>query len=135
VTFKRGVSGNPAGRARGSRNKAMAMLDKIGADSAGDVLRAVVEAARGGDMAAASLLLSRAWPARRGRPVVVEMPAITTAADVTLALSAITAAVAEGRLTTTEAAELATLIESVRKSIETVEIEERLRRIEERLKR
>ena len=68
--FRKGQSGNPKGRAAGSRNRVLVALDAIGAEGAEAlVLRKTVEAAQGGDMRAAELLLSRVWPARKGRPV------------------------------------------------------------------
>src|SRR3954471_22446611 len=79
--------GNP-GRPRGSRHAALIALDAIGADNAREVMQAVVDAARGGDMRAADILLSRLWPQRKGRPVALDLPALNTAADVAVALAA-----------------------------------------------
>ena len=58
--FEPGQSGNPAGKPRGTRNRVLAALDKIGDEAADDVLRAAVTAAKGGDMRATELILSRA---------------------------------------------------------------------------
>jgi hypothetical protein len=78
--FEPGGPGGP-GRREGSRNKATLVLDQI-ADGAGEeILRTMVEAAKGGDMRAAELILSRIWPVRKGRPVSLDLPSIQTAAD------------------------------------------------------
>jgi hypothetical protein len=128
--FAKGTSGNPHGRALGSRNRALAWLDRIGLDAASDILAAVTARAKAGDPECARLILSRVWPPVRGRPVSLQLPRIASVRDVTKALAAITGAAAEGRITTSEAAELATLIESVRKSFELAEIERRLAALE-----
>ena len=44
--------------------------------------------AKGGDMAAARIILDRVWPARKSRPVALDLPEIKTAADVVAALGA-----------------------------------------------
>jgi len=47
-------------------------------------------------MVAARLVLDRVYPARKGSPVTLPLPAIKGAADVSTALSAVTAASASG---------------------------------------
>ena len=66
--FKPGNPGGP-GRPAGSRNAATLLLDKIADDAGENILRKMVEAAEGGDMRAGELVLSRIWPARKGRPI------------------------------------------------------------------
>ena len=110
--FEPGRSGNPAGRPRGSRHAALVALDKIGAENAREVMQAVVDAARGGDMRAADILLSRLWPQRKGRPVALDLPVLNTAADVVAALAVTTAAMAEGTISPEEAGAVAAVIET-----------------------
>lgn len=130
--FRKGKSGNPAGRRPGSRNKALMALDKIGAEGAEAVLRQTVQAAQGGDMRAAELILSRVWPARRGRPVTLaRLPAIETPADLARALGAVADAVAAGSITPDEGQAVAAVLEAQRRAVETVELAERIARLEE----
>jgi hypothetical protein len=105
-------------------------LDAIGADSAREVMQAVVDAARGGDMRAADILLSRLWPQRKGRPVALDLPALNTTADVAAALAATTAAMAEGTISPEEAGAVAVVIETQRRAIETVDLEARIAALE-----
>src|SRR5690349_3136420 len=84
--FKPGNPGGP-GRPAGSRNAATLLLDKLADEAAGDLLEKMIEAAKGGDMRAAELILSRVWPVRKGRPVSLDLPAIKSAGDVVTALS------------------------------------------------
>ncbi|WP_241671198.1 DUF5681 domain-containing protein [Dankookia rubra] len=125
-----GGSGNPAGRPRGARHEALLALDAIGADNAYEVMRAVVGAARAGDMRAAEILLSRLWPQRKGRPVALDLPALNTAADVSAALAATAAAMAEGTLSPEEAGAVAAVIEAQRRAIETLNLEARIAALE-----
>lgn len=97
------------------------------------MLRAVVTAARAGDMRAADILLSRLWPASKGRPVVLDLPAMERAADLPRALGAVAAAVAAGELTPEEGQAVAAVLEAQRRAIETAELERRMSDMEARL--
>jgi hypothetical protein len=129
--FEKGTSGNPAGRQRGSRNRAHRWLDSIGREAGHDVLEAVIVKARGGDMVAAGLILSRIWPPRRGRPIQVKLPPITTAADLPAALAAVVQAVAAGELTPEEASAIANMLEVQRRAVETAGLDARVTALEE----
>jgi hypothetical protein len=71
--FQPGHPGGP-GRPQGSRNKATLALDKIADDAGEDILNAMVEAAKGGDIRSADLVLQRIWPARKSRPIALTLP-------------------------------------------------------------
>jgi hypothetical protein len=75
------------------------------------------------------LCVERLIPARK--PVVFDLPAIETPADVVNALGTIAGAMAGGELTPDEAGAVAGVIEAKRRAIETVEHEERLQKLEE----
>ena len=124
--------GNP-GRPRGSRHQALRALDAIGAEGAAEVMRAVVEAAKGGDMRAADILLRRLWPERKGRPVAVELPPLEGGAGgVAAALGAVAEAVAGGDLSPEEGQAVAAVLETQRRAIETAELEARIAALETR---
>ncbi len=126
-----GESGNPAGKPRGARNRVLLALDQIGEEAAAEVLGAAVIAAKGGDLGAASLILSRVWPARKGRPVVLDLPAMQAAGDLPAALGAVAAAVAGGELTPEEGQALAGVLEVQRRAIETADLEQRVAALEQ----
>lgn len=130
--WPKGVSGNPAGRPRGSRHEALKALDAIGTEGATEVMRSVVKAAREGDMRAAEILLRRLWPERKGRPVALDLPEPNNAAGVAEALAAITRAVAAGELSPEEGQAVAGILETQRRAIETVELESRIAALEAR---
>ena len=123
------AAGNP-GRPRGSRHEALRALDAIGAEGAAEVLRAVVEAAKGGDMRAADILLRRLWPERKGRPVAVELPPLDGARGIAAALGAVGEAVAAGDLSPEEGQAVAAVLETQRRAIETAELEARIAALE-----
>ncbi len=128
--FALGNCGGP-GRPKGSRHRALAALDAIGEAGAAEVLQAVLQAAIGGDLRAASILLDRVWPTRKGRAVEVALPEVASAADLVPALAAVVAAMARGELTPEEARAVAGVLEAQRKAIETAELEARVAAVEE----
>ena len=123
--------GNP-GRPKGARHAALLALDAIGAEDAAEVMRAVVEAAKGGDMRAADILLRRLWPERKGRPVNVDLPPLDGAGGIAAALDAVAEAVAAGEVTPEEGQAVAAVLETQRRAIETAELEARIAALETR---
>ena len=79
------------------------------------------------------LCIERLIPVRKGRPVTFNLPQIETAADVAGALGTIAEAMSAGELTPDEANAVAGVIEAKRRAIETVEHEERIRKLEEEM--
>ena len=130
--FRPGHSGNPAGKPPGTRHRVTVLAEKLMADDAESVVRAVIGAAQSGDMTAARLILDRIAPVRKGRPVPLPLPTVETAADVMAALGVTVTAMSEGEITPDEAAVVAGVLEIKRRAIETVEIERRIAALEER---
>ena len=128
--FQPGRSGNPNGRPTGARPKALLALDALGEGRAGAILEAMAEKAAEGDTAAAGLILGRVWPARKGRPTPLSLPAVREAADVSAALGAVVAAMGAGELTAEEAQAVSAVLETQRKAIETVDLERRIAALE-----
>jgi hypothetical protein len=94
----------------------------------------MVGAAKGGDMRAADLVLSRIWPARKSRPITLALPAIRSASDVVAAVGAVADAVGTGDITPDEGQAVASILETKRRAIETVELESRLTALEQERK-
>ena len=94
--------------------------------------RKAVEMALAGDTTALRLCLDQILSPRKGRPVTLDLPAVTDAAKVQTALTRIVTAASEGEITPDEAGALTVIIEAQRRAIETVELEARLRAVEER---
>jgi hypothetical protein len=128
--FKSGQSGNPAGKPRGTRHRATMLAEQLLDGEAEAIVRKVIEKAKHGDPIALRLCLDRIVPPRRDRPVRFTIPELNSADDASKAMAAITAAVARGELTPTEAAELSSVITAYVKAIEATEIERRLQALE-----
>ncbi len=131
--FKKGHSGNPAGKRKGVRHATTLLAEKLMQDDAKNIVNAVLEAARAGDMTAAKIVLDRIAPARRDSPVSLALPKIKCPADAVAASAAVLAAVASGGLTPGEALDVSKLIDSFVKTIEVAELESRLNELEERM--
>ena len=130
--FRKGQSGNPAGRPPGARNKATLAAEALLDGEADALTRKAIEMAKAGDSTAMRLVLDRILAPRKDRPVKFELPPVETASDATKASSALVAAVANGELTPSEAAELGKLIESYVRALESTNFEQRLIKLEKK---
>ena len=130
--FEKGRSGNPAGRPRGSTNRATRSAASILDGEAEALTRKAVELALGGDASALRLCLERILGPRRGRPVELALPPIRSAADIAGTMGALTAAAARGDITPGEAAEMAKIVDTLVRSIETSDFDQRLQELEAR---
>jgi hypothetical protein len=128
--FQPGQSGNPNGRQPGARNRVSALALKLMGADAESIILALIEAAKGGDVAAIRLVLERLAPLPRNRPVQFTMPAIKTTADLAEAMGTILQAAADGSVTPDEAVAIGSLIEIRRRTIETVEHAARIAALE-----
>jgi hypothetical protein len=133
--FVPGISPNPRGKRPGTKNRRTILAAKLlaGIDLPGILARMEKDALKG-DKAAARLLLDRCLPARRGLPIAIKLPAIRTAADCVEAMATVMAALAKGSLSSIEASELTNVIDAARRSIETTELETRIRTMEEKFR-
>jgi hypothetical protein len=129
--FRRGESGNPAGRPLGSRHKATLAAEALLDGEVEALTRKAVEMALAGDGTALRLCLDRILPPRRERPVNFKLPRLQAPGDAAKAMAALTDAVATAEITPGEAAELAKLVEAFVRALEASELDQRLRTIEE----
>ena len=128
--WRKGASGNRAGKPRGARHKATLAAEILLEGEAEALSRKAVELALRGDVSALRLCLDRIVPPRKDRPVYFELPKMQEAKDAVSASAAIVGAVAGGDLTPSEAAELSKVIDGYARSLQTVEFEERLSKLE-----
>jgi hypothetical protein len=130
--FAPGHSGISSGRTPGARNRATIAALSLMDDKAEAMSDKMVTLAMGGDRRALKFCLERVVPRGTTRPVAITMPTMTTIADVATAQSALIDAMACGDINPNEAKTMATVLEMKRKSIESVELEARMVKLEEK---
>ena len=110
------------------------LLDELADADGEEILRKTLEDAKSGDPNARKLVLDRIWPGRKGRPVTLNLPSISAASDLVTALGLVADAVAGGEITPDEGSAVATVLETKRRAIETVELDARVTALEKEKK-
>ena len=128
--FQPGRSGNPAGKAKGTRNATTRAVEALLDGEAEALTRRVIELAQDGDTVALRMCLDRLVPPRKDRPITFDLPPIETTDDLPKATGAIVAAVAAGELTPSEASEVAKTLDVHVRAIEATELHRRLAALE-----
>jgi hypothetical protein len=133
AAWKPGESGNPRGKPKGAINKTTRLALELFEGGIKNIAEVVIKQAQDGDLTAARLVLDKLVPNARERAVELPgLPSTENPAGVAEAQAAILQAVASGDLTPGEAATLSGIVENRRKAIETQELEQRIKAIEER---
>ena len=126
-----GQSGNPSGRPPGARSKLgesflKALANDFEANGLDTITKVRIEKPDAYLRTIAAVL-----PAAKSRAIILDLPELKTAADGMEALNNIFGSLSRGEITIDEAQGLASLVETHRKTVETVNHEERLRKLEE----
>ena len=127
--FKPGVSGNPRGRPKGSRDPRTVILAQLVDADGAAIVGKLIEQAKAGEPWAVRLVVERILP-RHERRVSVELPPVTDAESVGRAIAAVIDLAADSKLTLDEARAFLGLIEAQRKAIETGDLAIRLELLE-----
>lgn len=125
MTFKKGQSGNIAGRPKGITNQIK--LRKALEKDLPEVLTVLVEQAKCGDVAAIKLLLDRVLPALKPVDAPVQL---TLGADLAASGRSILQAAGAGKITPDEAAKLMSGLGTLARVVETAELVERIEALE-----
>lgn len=128
--FQKGLSGNPKGKPKGTRNAATLTAESLFDGESEALTRKAIEMALGGDMTAMRLVMDRILPPRRERPLHFELPPLTSAADAINAISEIAGGVAQGELSESEARTLIALVDTFVVCLAQVETDRRLTNLE-----
>ena len=128
--FKPGQSGNPSGKAPGTRHKTTLAVEALLNGEAEALTRKAVDMALAGDGPALRLCLDRIAPARKDWPLSFGLPPITSAGDTVAASASLLAAVAAGEVTPDEAGRVMALLTSHRALVETGDLERRIEQLE-----
>lgn len=124
--------GNKAGRGRppGSRNKSSLASRQLLDEHAGPVLRKALVKALEGDSAMLQTLLSYILPKPKDPPLKTDALRTGTVSELAQSFELILKKACEGRITLTQAQQLAALIEVRRQLLQTEEFEARLTALE-----
>lgn len=131
--FSTGKSGNPAGRPKGSKNRATLLAIAAMEGELDAIVKSIIKAAKAGDMTAAKLVVDKLVPAAKDRPLNLTLPKVIDISSCLQAQTTLVDAVASGELLAGEGQMLSALIENQRRAMETQHLEQRLKAIEDKL--
>ena len=120
------------GRKLGARNRASLLADALLEGEEEELVRKGIELAKAGDPQMLKFFLDRILS--KERSVKIDLPLIESRRDLTAAYAAIVQAVGAGEISPSEGNAVAGLLASIAKFIDDVEIDARLRKMEEQLK-
>ncbi len=137
LTPKKRPRGRPfpkgnGGRKLGSRNRTTLLADALLEGEQEELIRKGIELAKAGDPQMLKFFLDRILP--KERPVKIDLPPIEHHRDLTVAYAAIVKAVGEGQVAPSEGSAVAALLASIARYIDDVEVEARVRNLEQQLK-
>lgn len=130
--FQAGQSGNPAGKPKGARHRTTIIMEALLQGQSEALIQKAIQMALDGDASALKICLERLYPTQKDSPVSFLLPELKSSQDASGALATIVADVSAGDLTPIEAQSIAALIETYRKTLETTELETRIKQLEER---
>jgi hypothetical protein len=110
--WRKGASGNPAGRPLGARNQATRMAEALLDAAAASLTEKAIEKALAGDTIALRFCLARLIAPRRHSAVELDLPPLDTAKDLAGAMAVVGKAAAEGVIAPAEALELSRVVDT-----------------------
>lgn len=121
--FCAGMTGNPAGRPKGTRAKLKDAVLFALEEATPGLIRKAVELAMGGEGAVLTWLLSRVLAPAKDRPVVgLQVPPVTAAADAVVALNYVMGAMNDGEIAPGEAMQIASTVMRQAHAVEVSEL-------------
>ena len=129
--FRKGQSGNPAGKKPGTRNKATVAVQTLLHGESDALTRKCVEMALEGDTVAMRLCLERIIPPCKDSPLEIKLPPVTSAAKLSKATAKVVREVAAGNLTPSQGEAMTRLLSHHQKALELSDLDERIKALED----
>ena len=101
--FKKGQSGNPAGRPKGSLNQTTLACQELLKGEAENITRKAIEKALSGDITSLRLCIERILPPRKDNLLSVNLPVVDNQRDMKQFIMAVLESVKNGNITISEA--------------------------------
>ncbi len=121
MPFAPGESGNPAGRAFGSRNRKTLLMEALLEGDGENLTQRLIQKAMSGDATALRLCVDRLIAPRRDRPVPIPLPPLRSAKDVGASVAEIHAGMGAGTVTPREALELLRALDKMAATLKATE--------------
>ena len=129
--FQKGQSGNPKGKAKGTKNRATLAAEQLLQGDLKNICQRLVEEALIGNMQAIKLVLDRMLPPKRDPIIDVQLPKLQTADDAVNAMSLIIDAIGTGNITSGEGEAMSRVVDAFVRTIQAHDIEKRVSLLEE----
>jgi hypothetical protein len=120
------------GRPRGSRNKKSITADRLLAEYAESIVKKIIVKALQGDPTAMRLCMERLSPPEREARIKLKTPMVKTVEGVKQALATVIAAVGREQISPSQGEMFGRLLEAQRRGIESLELEQRIEKLEDR---
>ena len=119
-----------ARRPKGARNKSTVAAEALLDGESEALTRRCIDLAMEGDPTALRLCLSRILPVRREHTIELDLPTLEGSQDSLRAIGTVLEAVGAGMITPSEARDVASLVETYRRTFEVEELEHRIEALE-----
>lgn len=133
--FQKGRSGNPHGKAKGTKNRATRAAEQLLQGDLDNICRRLIEEALKGNVQAIKLVLDRVLPPRRDRVIDITLSKLQTADDAVKGMSTIIEAIVSGKITPCEGEAMSRVVDAFVKALQTHEIEKRISMLEQGVKK
>ena len=120
------------GKTPGARHRVTRAIEELLEGEHEALTRKAIEKALEGDMTALRLCLDRLSPPRKDSPISITLPTVKSVNDALQASAAVIEAVAAGNITPDEAGRVMVLLTAHRTIVETVDLEQRIIKLEEK---
>jgi hypothetical protein len=122
--FAAGCSGNPAGKLKGTRNRATLLAEALREGEGEAVARIVIDKALAGNAVMARFCVALLTPKPRGRAIALDLPAGGRPDEIVAAFDVILAAMAAGEITPDEALVVTRVLEGRLRALKAWRIEQ-----------